>query len=33
MLQMALKPHSTEPFSARVICEAEHVCDETVTEG
>lgn len=33
MLQMALKPHSTKSFPARVTCEAEDVCDETVTEG
>lgn len=33
MLQMALKPHSTEPFRKRIICEAEDICDDAVTEG
>lgn len=33
MLQMALKPHSTEPLPKRIIYEAEDICDDAVTEG
>lgn len=30
---MPWKPHSTEPFPARVTCEAEDICDDAITDG
>lgn len=33
MLQMPLKPHSTETFLARLTCESEDICDNAVIEG